>query len=175
MSRIDSANPYRVQGTVISIAELAKKNPNFVISATPAQIEELKLHDEQTALREAAGARYANQHPDQIYAQVVSEGKVLATVYDSGITTTQQNIPGLKLSENGQGLALAKTRLDELMQAISGKVIYSNFVQPKVSPSSNIPDSALPSVTARGLNEMVRDMDWARVRSRMVVDETPKA
>jgi len=171
MSRIDSANPYRVQGNIMSMAELAKNKPGFAVQATPEQIEELALHDQQVAARQAAVAQYAAEHPDQIYAQVVAQGKVVATVYDSGITVVTHNAPGLTLSENGDGLALAKTRLAELMQAIPGKAIYSGFTAPPMPPSSNIPESALPAVTARDLVEMARQMDWQLARARMAIDQ----
>lgn len=171
MSRIDSANPYRVHGNVMSMAELAKNKPGLAVQATPEQIEELALHDQQVAARQAAVARYAAGHPDQIYAQVVAQGKVVATVYDSGITVLTRDAPGLALSENGEGLALAKNRLAELMQAIPGKAIYSGFMAPPMPPSSNIPESALPAVTARGLVEMARQMDWNLARARMTLGQ----
>lgn len=173
MSRIDSLNSYRVDGPVTSIAELAKNKPGFAMPATASQIEELKSHDAQMRAREAA-ASSVPQLPDKIYAQVVVNGEVVATVYDSGTASTQQNIPGLKLTEDGEGLALAKTRLAEITKAIPGKVVYDNFVSPSITPSSGTPESALPKVTARGLNEMVQDMDWKLARSRMAVDEPIK-
>lgn len=171
MSRIDS---YRVQGTIISFAELAKKKPDIAVAATTAQIDELELHGKQVAAREAAGAHYAARHPDQIHAQIVADGKVVATVYRSGTTVTQRDISGLELSETGQGVALAQTRLAELLQAVPGKVIYSDFQAPPMPPSSNLPDPAVPAVTARGLTDMVRDMDWSLARARMAVDPQPK-
>lgn len=167
MSRIDSTPSFRVQGEVISLGKLAKEKPGFAIPATAEQIAELKSHDEQSQAREAAAVRYAEQNPDKIYAQVVVEGKIMATVYDSGFTSTQHNVPGLKLTEDGQGLALAKARLDEVIKAMPGEVIYSNFVPQMKAPSSSIPDSALPKVTARGLSEMAHEMSWNLARSRM--------
>jgi hypothetical protein len=174
MSRIDSSNPYRVQGPVTSIAELAKNKPGFVVPATAAQIDELQSHQAQSEAREAAGARQTAQNADPIYAQVVLDGEVVATVYASGIAATQQTIPGLKLTEDGQGKALAKTRLDEIMKAIPGAAIYDNFVRPASAPSSAIAEAAPPTVTARGLNDMVRDLDWDLARSRMTLDDALK-
>jgi hypothetical protein len=82
MSRIDSPPSFRVQGEVTSLGKMAKEKPGFAIAATAGQIAELTLHEEQTQAREAAAVRYADQNPDKIYAQVVVEGKVMATVYD---------------------------------------------------------------------------------------------
>jgi hypothetical protein len=172
MSRIDSASPYRVQGPVTSFAKLAKTKPGFAIPATPEQIEELKLHEQQSQAREAAAVRYAEQHPDKIYAQVIVNGSVFATVYDSGSAGTQYAIPGL--SEDGSGLALAKKRLDEIVQAVQGRVVYDNFVPPLGPPPSTVPESALPQVTARNLADMARDMDRALARSRMAAEDATK-
>lgn len=172
MSSIDSTKSFPVYGTVISIAELAKTKPGLIRAASAEQIAELSLYEQQVQAREAATARYAQEHPDHIYAQVVVNGEVMATVYDSGIAGTVQNIPGLKLTENGQGLDLAKTRLAEIMRAIPGQVIYDHFVQPPgPAPSSNIPESAIPKVTARSLSQMLNDMDWDLARARMASGE----
>ncbi len=175
MTRIDSASSYRVQGPVMSIAELAKTKPGFVIPASPEQIAELKLHDEQTQAREAATTRYAEQHPDHIYAQVIVDGKVFATVYDSGIAGTAYAIADL--SEDGSGLDLAKKRLGEIVKAVHGQVVYSGF-QPPPGPApstmSEEAERALPKVTARGLGQIMQDMDWALARSRMAADDTSK-
>jgi hypothetical protein len=174
MSRIDSTPSFRVQGEVTSLGKLAKEKPGFAIPATAEQIAELTLHEEQTEAREAAAARHAEQNPDKIYAQVVVEGKIMATVYDSGFAATGQSIPGLKLSEDGQGLALAKTRLDEIIKAMPGKVIYSNFVPQMKAPSSGIPESSLPKVTARSLSEMAQEMSWNLARARMDAADVEK-
>jgi hypothetical protein len=168
MTRIDSTSPYRVQGSVISVAELAKQKPGFVIAATPEQVEELKLHDEQSQAREAAVAQYAEQNPSKIFGQVLVRGEVIATVYDSGSAETQQDIDGLQLTEEGSGLELARTRLGEIMQAVKGQVIYSNFVARQGPAPAVMQEAALPQVTARSLNQMAREMDWALMRSRMI-------
>lgn len=170
MSTINASSAYRVQGNVMKIADIAKEKPGFVIPATEAQIQELKLHDEQTRQREAAVAQYAEQHPSKIFGQVIVNGEVIATVYDSGSAETQQQIAGLTLTEDGSGLDLARTRLDEITKAVKGQVIYSNFV-PRPGPApAVVPESALPQVTARNLNQMAREMDWALMRSSMIND-----
>lgn len=174
MSRIDAASPYRITGQVTSMVEHAKNKPDMVYAATAEQIAELKLHDEQVAARLAAIQAYADAHPDQIYAQVMVDGKAVATVYDSGITMVMRNVAGLALTEHGEGLALAKARLADIAQAIPGQIIYSDFdVPPGRAPAGNIPDIGFPKVTARGLVEMTRDMDWKLARARMEQDANP--
>lgn len=166
MTRIDSANPYRVQGTIISFAELAKTKPGFIIAATPEQIAELKLHEEQMQAREAATARYAAENPSNIYAQVIVDGKVFATVYDSGFTSTQYAIAGL--SEDFAGLGLAKRRLGEIVKAVEGQIVYSGFQPPPGQPPSTMTEAAeraLPQVTARGLSEIMQEMMLARAHA----------
>jgi hypothetical protein len=174
MSRIDSKPSFRVQGEVTSLGKMAKEKPGFAIPATAGQVAELKLYEEQTQAREAAAVRHADQNSDKIYAQIVVEGKVMATVYDSGFTATEQSVPGLKLTEDGQGLALAKTRLDELMKAMPGTVIYGDFVPQLHAPSSGIPESSLPKVTARSLGEMAQEMSWNHARARMAAADVDK-
>jgi hypothetical protein len=168
MSSINSSSAYRVQGGVTTATEIAKQKPGFVTAATAEQVQELKLHDEQTQARAAAVAHYAEQNPSKIFGQVMVNGKVIATVYDSGSAETQQNIPGLKLTEEGNGLELARTRLKEISQAVKGQVIYSDFVPQQGPAPALAQETALPQVTARSLNQMARDMDWALMRSRMI-------
>ena len=173
MTSINSSKSLPVFGTVISIAELAKTKPGMIRAATAEQIAEMSLYEKQVQERAAAVDRYARDHPDHIYAQVVDNGEVVATVYDSGIAGTVHNIPGLKLTENGQGLDLAKTRLAEIMRAIPGKVIYDHFVVPDgPAPSSNIPESAIPKVTARSLSQILQDTSWNLQRA--LIDSKPE-
>eukprot|EP01034_Spumella_vulgaris_P040366 gene40366-49921_t len=163
MSRIESSNSFRVQGPVTSIAELAKEKPGFVIAATPGQVAELKLREAQMQAREAAAVRHARDNPDPVYAQIVSNGKVVATVYASGSAGTVQDL-GIKLAEDGYGLPLAKTRLAELSKALGGEIVYAKG--PVKAPAPLL-ESDLPQVTARGLNDMVHDFEWALARARM--------
>lgn len=172
MSRIDSAPPYRVEGPVTSIAELAKSKPGLVTQLSADQIAELKLHDEQAQAREAASQRYAEQNPSKIFAQVLVQGKVFATVWDSGSAGTQYAIPGL--SEGNAGVDLARRRVADIVKAVGGQVSYANFQAPAGPAPAVVPESALPKVTARGLNDMVQDMNWALTRSRMSIDDPSK-
>ncbi|MBC7858621.1 MAG: hypothetical protein H7Z39_07525 [Burkholderiaceae bacterium] len=126
MTSISSASPYRVLGPVISIAELAKTRPGMVIPATQAEIAEEKLYHEQFQARLDAIGHYTEQHPDKVYAQVIVDSKVVATVYESGSANTRDRIS--RLTENGSGLDLAKKRLEDILREVKGKVIYSDFL-----------------------------------------------
>lgn len=169
MSTINSTGTYRLQGNAIGIAELAKQKPGLVIPATPEQVAELKRHDEQKTVRAEAVRQYAEKNPSKIFGQVVVNGEVIATVYDSGSARTERNIDGLKLTNDGGGTELAQKRLHEIVQASKGQIIYANFVSPSgPAPAVVANDAALPQITARGLNQMAREMEAALVRSRMI-------
>ena len=174
MSSIPSSSAYRVLGPVISVAEFAKTRPGMVIAATPEQIEELKLHDEQVQARTDAINRYAEQHPDKVFAQVIVNNQMVATVYDSGSSLTLNPISGL--TEHGSGLDLAKARLADFKRELGGRVIYSDFL-PAPASSAPIPESVertLPKVTARSLNGMADSMSWLVARSRMAAADPAK-
>lgn len=94
MSSIDSASPYRVQGPATSFGELAKTKPTIATPMPEEFIAELKLHEEQVEARRRAQFEYGRANPDQIYAQVSLNGKVVATVYDSGITSLERGAYG---------------------------------------------------------------------------------
>lgn len=168
MSTINANGAYRLQSNAVGIAELAKQKNGFVIAATPEQVAELKLHDEQKMVRAEAVKQYAEQNPSKIFGQVVVNGEVIATVYDSGSARTERNIDGLQLTDEGSGAELAQKRLNEIVQASKGQIIYSNFVPPSGPAPAVVPDAALPQVTARSLNQMASEMEAALVRSRMV-------
>lgn len=106
---ININSAYRITSTAASIAELAKNRPGIVVKATDEQIAELKLHDEQVQAREEANRRYAEQHPVKVYGQVVVDGELFATVYESGGAMTS---PPMKMSNEGLGTNLAETRLN---------------------------------------------------------------
>ncbi|KQV82324.1 hypothetical protein ASD15_09785 [Massilia sp. Root351] len=163
MSRIESSNSFRVQGPVASIADLAKDKPGFVLPATPEQVAELQLREAQMQAREAAAVRHARDNPDRVYAQIVTNGEVVATVYASGAAGTVHKL-GVKLTQDGYGLPLATTRLAELSKATGGEIVYAKG--PVAAPAP-LMESDLPQVTARGLNDMVQDFEWALARARM--------
>jgi len=103
MSRIDSGNPCRVHGATTSFGELAGKNPEMVYRMPHELAAEARLHDEQMAARLEAGRRYADAHPDKIHAQISVGGKLVATVYDSGVTHLEREAYGAQLTQDGEG------------------------------------------------------------------------
>ncbi|RJG06954.1 hypothetical protein D3870_13950 [Noviherbaspirillum cavernae] len=165
MSNINATGAYRLTGTAISISELAKNKPGMVVKATDEQIAEIKLHEEQVQARDAVNNRYAEQHPDKVYGQVVVDGKLFATVYDSGVATMPYQIPGL--SNEGFGTELTQTRLAEIAKAANGEIIHSSFFPDAGISFRSAPESDLPPVTARSLIDFTRELSWARERSRM--------
>jgi hypothetical protein len=165
MSNINATGAYRLTGTAISISSLEKNKPGMVIKATDEQIAEMKLHEEQVQARETANKHYAEQHPDKVYGQVVVDGKLFATVYDSGVASTPYQIPGL--SDEGFGTELAQTRLSEIAKAANGKIIHSNFFPDAGGSFRGAPESKLPPITARSLIDFTRELSWARERSQM--------
>ncbi|WP_312183592.1 hypothetical protein [Massilia timonae] len=174
MSRIDFASPYRVQGTITSFGELAKKNPDVVYKMPDELVAEARLHDEQMAARLEAGRRYADLHPDKIHAQITLGGKTLATIYDSGVTHLEREAYGAQPTNDGEGLALADARIADILKAIPGEVKYRDLTDPGGRSARAAPASALPKVTARSLMQILQDLDWKLARAR--IDEgTPGA
>jgi hypothetical protein len=125
------------------------------IKFTKAELDEIKLNEIQTRAREEANQRYAEQHPDKVYAQVVVNGKPFATAYDSGVTETPYQMLGMP--NDGFGPGLAEARLAYIAKAVGGKIIHSNFFPVAGGSSRGAPDSVLPRVTARGLGEILQD------------------
>jgi len=175
MSSIDSASPYRVQGPVTSFGELAKTKPTIATAMPEEFVAELKLHEEQVEARRRAQFEYGRANPDQIHAQVSLGGKVVATVYESGITSLERGAYGANLTEHGDGLDLAKARVADILKAAGGEVRYSDFEAQPGWVASNVPESVLPKVTARGLIDLLRAMDWDQARARMVTGDASTA
>jgi len=175
MSSIDSFSPYRVQGTIASMAELAKKKPDMVYKMPDELVAEAQLHDEQLAARREANLRYAQQYPDKIYAQVTAGGKIVATVFDFGVTHFHEGTYGASLTEEGEGLALANARIEDILKAVKGEVSYDNFVAPDMGVARGAPEAALPKLTARSLMQIMQDLDWQLVRAQADGRDAPAA
>ena len=181
MSRIEGSASFKVQGPVTSIGQLVEQK-KMVAFKLPEHVQaELALHDKQVAARQQASQAAAAANPDKVFAQIVNNGQVVAMVYDSGSTYTQQNVPGLKLTEDYAGQSLADRRLAELMRAVPGKVIYDHFLplpgQTSASDfasSSRVDQSQLPTVTARGLSDMVDEINAARDAAMQAAGITPR-
>lgn len=181
MSRIESSTSFRIQGPVTSIGQMVEQK-QMVAFKLPEHLQaELALHDQQVEARLEANRAAAAANPDKVFAQIVKNGQVVAMVYDSGTAFTQQNMPGLKLTEDFAGQSLADRRLAELMSAVPGTVIYDNFLPlpgqtsaSDIKSSSRVDQSLLPKVTARGLGDMTEEIAAARDAAMMVAGITAK-
>lgn len=161
MNSISAAGqPYRLN--LVDPRTGAKANaitgldPSTAVKFTQAETDEIKRWEAQTKAREDAAHAYAMQHPDKVYAQVVANGKLVATVYDSGAAQTDQSMRGMP--ETGEGTNLAESRLAYMAKSTGGKVIRSDFLPVQGQSYRGAPESALPSVTARSLDQILQDV-----------------
>jgi len=148
-----STNLYRVEGPVYSIEEMvnSKGRPLIAVKMTEAQVNEVKLREQQEKARENVNFNYAKAHQYQPIGQVIVNGKLIATVSDAGTVESPQVIPNL----SEQSLSPAD-RLTEIARAVKGEIIYSNFLPTMggwIGPSA--PESALPPITARSMSEIL--------------------
>ncbi len=148
-----STNLYRVEGPIYSIEEMvnSKGRPLIAVKMTEAQVNEVKLREQQEKARENVNFNYAKAHQYQPIGQVIVNGKLIATVSDAGTVESPQVIPNL----SDQSLSPAD-RLTEIARAVKGEIIYSNFLPTMggwMGPSA--PESALPPITARSLSEIL--------------------
>lgn len=123
---INSANPYRIQGSVIPVEELSKSKPDMARKMTESEINAFKALEEQARLADLSAQQQLERKPDNIYGQVLVNGKVFATVYESGGAEMLRDVPGL--SNDGSGLNLAKSRLEKIAQAVKGEIKHSDFL-----------------------------------------------
>lgn len=162
-SSINSANSFRVQGTVNSIDELSKNKPGMARKMTEIEVSALKEFDEQLRLNDLSAESQLKS--DNIYGQVLVNGKVFATVYESGIAEMLQDVSGL--TSDGSGLSIAKARLQEIAQAVKGEIRNSDFLPgqggryaPRIGLNSDLESAQ------RKANEVLQAMDWEVMRSR---------
>lgn len=143
---------YRVEGPVYSVEDLMKSRgrPLIAVKMTEAQVNEVKLREQQEAVREIVNFNYAKAHQYQPVGQVLVNGKLVATVFDAGSVESPHAIPGL----SNQDLNPAD-RLAEIAHAVKGEIIYSNFL-PTMGGwgGPGAPESALPPLTARSLMDI---------------------
>lgn len=150
--RAASTKNFRVEGPVYRLEDLAKSKgrPLFSMKMTEDQIKESKLHDEQVQARSLINASYAEAHPYKPIGQVLVDGKLFATVYDSGAFGTAYRMAGL----GDQDLS-PTARLEEIARAVKGEIIYSNLFPDSGAGGAGAPEWMLPPVTARSLSEIL--------------------
>lgn len=147
-----STTGFRVEGPVYRLEDLAKSKgrPLFAVKMTEDQIKESKLHDEQVQARSLINASYAEAHPYKPVGQVLVDGKLFATVYDSGAYGTAHRMASLSDQE------LSPTaRLEEIARAAKGEIIYSNLLPDSGGGGAGAPEWMLPPLTARSLSEIL--------------------
>jgi hypothetical protein len=161
----------RMLGRAVCAGDVMKANPDVVFSRqmTPAEKQAAQELEKRQLLEELAAAkRQPDNDPEKIYAQVVVNGKVVATIYDSGVTESEGAIP--RLTEEGHGLSLAKARLKDILQVVHGQVKYSNFLPTMAERSApEIKNLALEAARSRvealeqALQALIQDMARTRL------------
>jgi two-component sensor histidine kinase len=161
----------RMWGRWAIAGEVIASNPDIVFSRemTPAEKQaEQELEKRQLLEELAAAKRQPDNDPEKIYAQVVVNGKAVATIYESGVTESEGDIPGL--TEEGHGLRLAKARLKDILQVVHGQVKYSNFLPTMAERSApDIKNLALEAARSRvealeqALQALIQDMARTRL------------
>ena len=146
-----STDAYRVSGPVYRFSDMLEVSGKALVAVkmTDAQIAEAKLHDQQVAAREQANFSYAQSHQYQPVGQVFVNGKLVATVLDSGGYETSSAIPGLS-----EATLSPPERLSEIARAVNGKISYADFVATGSWSGPAAPEAMLPPLTARSRMEI---------------------
>lgn len=108
-------------GKLSSLADALRANPAI---ARPQTAEEIAAWREVEA--RALQSQQMTSRPERIYGQVLVQGRVVATVFESGTALTEREIPGL--SSGGAGPSLAQARLREIAKAVGGEVKRNAFL-----------------------------------------------
>ena len=147
-----SADAYRVAGPVYRISDMVEISGKALVAVklTDAQLAEIKLHDQQVAAREQANLSYALAHQYQPVGQVLVNGRLVATVLDSGAYELSSSIRGLS-----EASLSPQERLAEIARAVNGKISYSDFVATGSWSGASAPEAMLPPLTARSLMEIL--------------------
>lgn len=149
---VHTTSTFRVDGPVYRFEDVVKSKggPLIAVKMTDAQVNELKLREQQEMARQIVSFNYAKAHQYQPVGQVLVNGKLIATVSDAGSVELPHAISGLS------DLPLSPAdRLAEIARAVNGKIIYSNFLPTMggwMGPSA--PESMLPPLTARSMREI---------------------
>jgi hypothetical protein len=161
----------RMLGRTVCAGDVIKANPDIVFSRqmTPAEKRaEQELEKRQLVEELAAAKRQPDNDPEKIYAQVVVNGKVVATIYDSGCVESEGSLPNL--TSDGSGLSIAKARVKEITQFVHGQVKYSNFLPTMAERSApEIKNLAVEEARSRvealeqALQALIQDMARTRL------------
>lgn len=100
-------------------------------TAQLAQAQSLTLHEVTTA------DLYRDGVPpgaSSVYAEIRLNGKLVATLYNSGVAATSgtdpriENLPSLR-NARGSGPTLAQRRAEEIARAVGGTIVRTNSAQ----------------------------------------------
>ena len=147
-----SADADHATGPVYRISDMVEITGKALVAVklTDAQLAEIKLHDQQVAAREQANLSYALAHQYQPVGQVLVNGRLVATVLDSGAYELSSSIRGLS-----EASLSPQERLAEIARAVNGKISYSDFVATGSWSGASAPEAMLPPLTARSLMEIL--------------------
>lgn len=158
---IGAVNPYRLQGgTLLSVEESARNNPGMLRKLTEAEIAAMREAEAQMSSLQQMPVRQ-----EKIYGQVLVDGQVFATVFESGSAQTAREIAGL--TNDGSGLSLASARLQEIAKAVGGEIRRADFLPTASNSQPAAQVSFGAGLAGRKLEEVLQSMSWDAVRPRL--------
>lgn len=165
-SIISSTREYRIQGPTLSLSDVLKNSPNVVAhKETESEKQEFKLIEERQRLGEEEAQKDLQQNPNKIFGQVIVNGNVFATVYDSGGAETARNI---SMPNDGDGIALAKARLNAIAKSVNGTIKYSDFLPTFGEGSAHINNSNSSLEAAQSsVDEILKAIQWRHEHNRL--------
>lgn len=116
---------FRIQGPVRTLTDALKENPGVLVHMdTPEEKQAFKVMDEQQSRLE--DAQRLPQKQEKIVGQVVANGEVVATVFESGAAITKNSIA--MPNDAPAGPELAKARLGAIAKSVQGSIRQADFL-----------------------------------------------
>lgn len=119
-----------ISSTRIDIAQLKQLPMPAAIKMSDSQIAAMRATMEAQYRRPVGPADNA---PENIYAQVKVNGKVVATLYNSGVSETSNAVGGqlqdMLMNPSGSGPQLAQSRAEQIAKALGGTVVKAPTAQ----------------------------------------------
>ena len=158
------AREYRIEGPVRTLADALKDRPDALVSRdTPAEYAAFTVPDEQQSRLEEA--RRPPQGQDRIAGQVVANGEVVATVFESGaaITRSSMALP----ADAPAGTDLAAARLGAIARSVQGSIRRSDFLPMAGVDLEGVaqPGAGLEAAR-RQVDETLQSILWRHTASR---------
>lgn len=130
MTSISGGNGYRVDLSQIKKLELTSSSIRKLTDEEKAKFEKIR----EMAYAKPANLDEWNNHISQkTYAEVQVDGKVVATLYNSGAAQTSNagygaiaNLPSMGEEEKATGPEIAQKRAEEIAKALGGTVVKAN-------------------------------------------------